>query len=192
MLRLSAEMMIDEQDAVEMIHLVLQAGGQEAFGGKFPAAYCRGRGSAPGPPWPARHLGVMVGHRQAAFLVAHVLVRGPDDLGIGHAQRLPGFVLAGDIEHDRRASARRPAAPPGRCRAPRTSSPACRPSAGARRHRPSSTGLAFFLRRGSGAVRMGKIAMVQSLSSIIRCPLSSQPGRQRQASAADFRTNYER
>ena len=48
----------------------------------------------------ADHLGIVLGHRQAAFLVGHVLVGGFDDLGVGHQQRAGLDVLAVDVEHD--------------------------------------------------------------------------------------------
>src|SRR5471032_3304284 len=44
--------------------------------------------------------GIMLGQRQAAFLVGRVLVGGLDDLGIGHQERASLGVLAVDVEHD--------------------------------------------------------------------------------------------
>src|SRR5471032_1365330 len=44
--------------------------------------------------------GIMLGQRQAAFLVGRVLVGGLDDLGIGHQERAGLGVLAVDVEHD--------------------------------------------------------------------------------------------
>ena len=91
--------MVDEQDAVEMIDLVLHAGREQALAGEI-LLHAVAVEVTHRHPGRARHVGIMLGQRQAAFLVGHVLVGGLDDLGIGHQERAGLGVLAVDVEHD--------------------------------------------------------------------------------------------
>ena len=65
--------MIDEQHAVQMVHLMLQAGREKTFD-LFLASFAVEVEPAGAYPVGAVHLGELVGHRQATLGLGHVLV----------------------------------------------------------------------------------------------------------------------
>src|SRR5579863_866034 len=90
---------VDEQHAVEVIDLVLDAGGEQALGIELAdlvllveVAHAH------------RHrpfdVGILLGQRQAALAAYHRLVRFPDNFGIGELDRLRLFAFARAIDHD--------------------------------------------------------------------------------------------
>ena len=89
--------MVDEQHAVEMVDLVLDAGGEQAVGVHFLHLAITvevAHAHAAGP----LDVTVIIGDRQAAFLVDIQLFRRPDNLRIGDEQGLRLLVLARHVE----------------------------------------------------------------------------------------------
>jgi len=84
--------MVDEQHAVEMIHLVLDAGREQTLGRQLAdlalvVEIADLDGVRPG------HVGIVLGQRQAALVVGGVLVGNPHELRIGQAIGLRRFAL---------------------------------------------------------------------------------------------------
>ena len=156
--RFSRDKMIDEQFAVEMVDLVLEAGGEQALGLDLAALVVAVEIAHPDLRR-ARDLLVIFGHRQAAFLVDRFLFRGFDDLRIGEniAARGSSSFLARSITSTRLATpiwiAARPM-PGASYMVSSMSSISARTS--------SSTTPTFSLaarNRGSGRHRIGRMAM---------------------------------
>src|SRR5690348_6924061 len=147
-----------------MVDLVLHTGRQQALAGHLPGLAVTVEVAHRHLGWP-HHVGIVLRHRQAAFLVGRVLVGGLDDLGIGH-QDLAGLeIFPVDVEHD---DAPELADLPGASYIVSSmSSISWRTSAST-----ESTGLDFFLRRGSGAVRMVRMAM--TLKYAVKSTISSR------------------
>ena len=163
---LQAADMVDEEHPVQMVDLMLHAGGEQAgqlflmrgAGFVLPADTARCR---------ALHIGILFGDRQAAFVIGARLVADRQDFGIdiglGRLDRLVVLVLfLLQVDDENALVRRRPGSRRGRCRAQRTS---CR-SCPARRARVSSvidsTGLEIRRRRGSGISTMGRTAIARS------------------------------
>src|ERR1700689_2490116 len=78
---------IDEHHAFEMVHLVLDAGGEQALGLDLADLVLLVEVSKPDRGWPG-HLGILLGQGETALVAHHGLVRRPNDLGIGNLHRL--------------------------------------------------------------------------------------------------------
>jgi hypothetical protein len=89
--------MVDEEHAVEMVHLVLQAGREQAVGLDLPrlALAIEEADANPGGPL---HLGIVVWDRQASLLVDGALVRGAEDFRVEEDLRGPGLALLGEVD----------------------------------------------------------------------------------------------
>ena len=150
---LQRRQVIDEQHAVEMVDLVLQAGGEQAVGldlapraGLVQVAHL--------DPRRPRHVGVLAGQRQAAFLARGQFVAGGDDLRVDQHDRRAACRPASGRPR-RGAAAGRPAARPGRCRAPGTSWRTCAaPGRAPASASASRTGRARAFSAGCGAIRI--------------------------------------
>src|SRR5437764_9569856 len=90
---------IDEQDAVQMIDLVLQASRQQALRLDFADLVLVVEIAQPDRRR-ALDIGIMLGQGQAAFARARRLLRPPQDLGVGNAHRLRLLALARDIDDE--------------------------------------------------------------------------------------------
>src|SRR5438128_268302 len=88
---------IDEQHAVEMVHLVLDAGGEEALRLYLADLVLVVEIAQPDRRRPL-DLGVMLRQRQAALVRRHQLLGTPQDLGVGDAHRLRRLAVAGAID----------------------------------------------------------------------------------------------
>ena len=79
--------MVDEQDALEMVHLMLEADREQAVEVflMLLAILVEPAGADMVGP---QHLGILVGDRQAAFGVGHFLVRMGQDFGVDEHPRL--------------------------------------------------------------------------------------------------------
>lgn len=91
--------MIDEENAVEMVNLVLQAGGEQPVRLDLLLLAIEVEIAHPHTGRPLHFL-VIFGNRQAAFLVGARLLRRPDDLGVDEDHRALFLALARDVEHD--------------------------------------------------------------------------------------------
>src|SRR5471030_842021 len=78
---------VDEEDALEMIHLVLDDGREQPLGVQLANLVLMVEVAHP-DLLGARHVGVMLGQRQASFVVGRLVLGTPQDLGVGHAERL--------------------------------------------------------------------------------------------------------
>ena len=79
--------MVDEEHAVEMVDLMLEADREQAvdpFLMRLAVAIEPAGADAVG----AKHLGIMIGHRQAAFRIGHGDVGAFEDLGIDEDARI--------------------------------------------------------------------------------------------------------
>ena len=86
--------MVDEQHAVQMVHLVLEADGEHAVD-LFLVGLAVLVLPAGADPIRAHDLGILLGDRQAAFGVGHLAVRVPQDFGVDEHPRLPDRPLSG-------------------------------------------------------------------------------------------------
>src|SRR5690348_5483696 len=91
--------MVDEQHAVEMVDLVLDAGGEQALGFELAdlvllVEIAQADGRRP------LDIGILLGQRQAAFAAYHRLVGLPDDFGVGQLDWLRLLALARAIDDD--------------------------------------------------------------------------------------------
>src|SRR5690606_1997103 len=83
--------MVDEEDAVQVIDLVLDAGGKQPGAVKLLLLSIAIEEPHPALRWPF-HLFVHLGYRQAALLVDRRLLGPPYDLGIDEHPRLVGLI----------------------------------------------------------------------------------------------------
>src|ERR1700677_5266488 len=89
---------VDEENAIEMVDLMLQNGGEQALGQNLAflplaveGAGAHGRGTL--------DLGVIFGDRETALLVSRALLGRPHDLGIDQHLRVGRFFLLGGVDH---------------------------------------------------------------------------------------------
>src|SRR5487761_5863 len=90
---------VDEQHAVEMVDLVLDASGEQALGLELADFVLRVEIAYADRRRPL-DVGILLGQRQAAFAAHDFFVRFPDDFGIGELDRLRLFAFACAIDHD--------------------------------------------------------------------------------------------
>src|SRR3546814_1481808 len=90
---------VDEENAVEMIHLVLDAGRQQPLRRQL-ADFVLAVEEAHADLRRARHLAVVLGQGKAAFLVDGVFVGYFDQLRVGQEERRLLLVLPGGVDHD--------------------------------------------------------------------------------------------
>ena len=147
---LQPRQMVDEQDAFEMVHLVLEADRQQAVESSRGACPCSSSQRARiGRDASLRHIGrgPTGSPRYRDFLVAM-----GEDLGVDEdARLLTGSPPSSSGSADRSpaaALARRPGSRRGRCRARRTSSRTCRRSARAISSSTVSTGVEIWRSTG--------------------------------------------
>jgi hypothetical protein len=89
---------VDEEDAVEVVDLVLQHRGQKALGQDFSelAFAVEGAGAHGGGPL---DLGVIFRNAEAALFVGRALLGRPHDLGIDEHLRVRRFLLLRHVDH---------------------------------------------------------------------------------------------
>ena len=153
---------VDEQLAVEVIDLVLEADREQAVGLESRTAGRRGRAPARGSARRgARASSKMPGtdRQPSSTCVVPVAL---EDLRVD--ERHAALACRSARRRSRPAAgARRPASRPARCPAPRTWSRACRRSAGAASSSTRSTGTARVRSRGSGYSRMVSFAILSEI-----------------------------
>ena len=149
---------VDEEPALQVVELVLHADG----GAVGELRLVRGAVEPePAHPHPRRagHVLVDVRDREAALLAGDGLLRGPSELGVDEHHRLRRVVLAGDSPSPPLAASPRAGSRRARCPAPRTWWRTCPRRARAPPSSIAATGSAALRSRGSGWIRMGRIAM---------------------------------
>ena len=148
--------MIQEQDAVQMIHLMLQAHGQRPSASSVCALPCSSRYSALMDGWRSTSSQISGTDRQPSSMTCI----SSEAQVMGGLMKTRGFSCrrSGQYPSPERAWPRRPGWRPARCLRPRTWSRPCRRRGCEFPHPPVATGSETALRRGSGAVRMGRMA----------------------------------
>ncbi len=91
--------MIDEEHAVEVIHLMLDAGRQQPVGLQHADLILLVEIADLDLRRP-RHVGIMFGQGQAAFAEGHDLVRLPDEFRVDQLVRLGRVAVAGAVDDD--------------------------------------------------------------------------------------------
>ncbi len=92
--------MVDEQNAVEMVDLVLENGGEQALGQDFALLPLAVKRAGAHGRWPL-DLGVIFRNRKAALLVGRAVLGRPHDLGIDEHLGVGSFFLLGGVDHQK-------------------------------------------------------------------------------------------